>query len=68
MSGIQLKHLRTIIPSGDSIAKITAIAWSPNNTRMAAISSNKMVVLYDENGESKDKFNTKPGESGVSRV
>jgi intraflagellar transport protein 172 len=62
---MQLKHLKTVVNAGEAIAKITAICWSPNNLRMAAVSTNRIVYLFDENGEQKDKFPTKPGDANV---
>ena len=49
----------------DGAAKITAMAWAPNNTKMAIVSTDRVVVLFDENGEKRDKFGTKPGDSKV---
>jgi len=59
---MQLKHLKTPLPPQDGAAKITAMAWAPNNNKMAVVSSDRVVILFDENGEKKDKFATKPGD------
>lgn len=50
----------------DGAAKITAMAWAPNNNKMAIVSTDRVVVLFDENGEKRDKFATKPGDSKVN--
>jgi WD40 repeat protein len=45
--------------------KVTALAWSPNNLKLAACNSDRVVLLFDENGEKKDKFGTKPSDPKV---
>ena len=49
----------------DGACKVTAMAWSPNNTKMAVITMDRVVILYDELGERKDKFSTKPANPQV---
>lgn len=49
----------------DGAAKITAMAWSPNNAKMAVVSTDRVVLLFDEHGEKRDKFATKPGDPQV---
>lgn len=49
----------------DGACKVTAMAWSPNNTKMAVITMDRVVILYDELGERRDKFSTKPANSQV---
>lgn len=51
--------------SKDCVAKISSVAWSPNNLKLAACNSDRIVVLFDENGEKRDKFSTKPGDQKV---
>ncbi|KAL1129294.1 hypothetical protein AAG570_013823, partial [Ranatra chinensis] len=46
----------------DAPARILAIAWSPNNQKLAICNSERTVLLFDENGERKDKFPTKPSD------
>ncbi|KAK7792281.1 hypothetical protein R5R35_013312 [Gryllus longicercus] len=57
---MQLKHLRTVLQAENGIAKISAIAWAPNNNKLAVCTSDRVVHLFDENGEKRDKFSTKP--------
>ena len=38
---------------------------SPNSRRMAAVTTDRVVQLFDENGERKDKFSTKPGDAAA---
>lgn len=35
------------------------ISWSLNQQRLAVATSDRTIVLYDENGEKRDKFSTK---------
>jgi hypothetical protein len=47
------------------MAKIAAIAWAPNNIKLAICTSDRIIHLFDEMGEKKDKFSTKPVEPKV---
>lgn len=58
--GMQLQHLQTLLPPDERINKVTAIAFSPNNKKLAVVTLDRVVHLFDENGERKDKFITKP--------
>lgn len=42
--------------------KIAALAWSPNSQRYAVATADRVIHLYNENGERKDKFTTRPAE------
>jgi len=44
--------------------KISAISWSPNGKKMGVATADRFVHLFDERGELKDKFPTKPAEKG----
>uniref|UniRef100_A0A3B4BGA9 Intraflagellar transport protein 172 homolog n=1 Tax=Periophthalmus magnuspinnatus TaxID=409849 RepID=A0A3B4BGA9_9GOBI len=57
---MQLKHLKTLLPPQEGAAKVTCMAWSPNNMRFAICTVDRVVLLYDEQGERRDKFSTKP--------
>ena len=46
-------------------AKITALCWAPNNLKLAVCTNDRVVLLYDEHGERRDKFATKPADSKV---
>jgi len=67
---MQLRHLATIQPAtvpdsgGPSAAmvRVTAISWSANNRKMAAVSTDRIIHLFDEGGQRRDKFNTKPAD------
>ena len=49
----------------DGACKVTALAWSPSNTKMAVVTMDRVVILYDELGERRDKFSTKPANPQV---
>ena len=65
---MQLKFIRPIYAPQDTIAKVTAIAWSPNNRRLAIVTTDRVVHLCDENGERRDKFSTKPGDAAKTKT
>ena len=48
--------------------KITAMAWSVNNAKLAVCTADRVVLLYDEQGEKRDKFSTKPADAKVRFV
>lgn len=56
---MQLRLLKTIHNHTSNISSIRALAWSPNNRRLAIADSANIIYLYDENGEKKEKFTTK---------
>eukprot|EP00899_Mesostigma_viride_P028336 jgi/Mesvir1/8688/Mv02626-RA.1 len=60
---MQLRHLKCILPPQEGFSKVTSLTWSSNNQRLAAVTTDRVVHLFDENGERKDKFSTKPGDS-----
>ena len=47
---------------GPRFQKVTAVAFSPNHYRMAVATVDKYILLYDEDGELRDRFPTKPAE------
>lgn len=49
--------------SKEQLSRITGLAWSPNNLKLAAATSDRSILLFDENGERRDKFSTKPADS-----
>ncbi|KAJ3095379.1 hypothetical protein HDU97_007002 [Phlyctochytrium planicorne] len=59
---MQIRHLKTICPAADAISRVTAVAWSPNNQKLAVVGVDKVISLFDETGERKDRFSTKPGD------
>uniref|UniRef100_A0A3P8UXR3 Intraflagellar transport protein 172 homolog n=1 Tax=Cynoglossus semilaevis TaxID=244447 RepID=A0A3P8UXR3_CYNSE len=57
---MQLKHLKTLLTPQEGAAKVTCMAWALNNSRFAVCTVDRVVLLYDEQGERRDKFSTKP--------
>ncbi|CAH2245239.1 intraflagellar transport 172 homolog [Pelobates cultripes] len=60
---MQLKHIKTLLSPQEGAAKVTCMAWSPNNAKFAVCTVDRVVLLYDEHGERRDKFSTKPADS-----
>lgn len=44
---------------------MTCMAWSANSGRFAVCTADRVVLLYDEHGERRDKFSTKPADAKV---
>eukprot|EP00929_Paragymnodinium_shiwhaense_P046200 TRINITY_DN2351_c0_g3_i1.p1 TRINITY_DN2351_c0_g3~~TRINITY_DN2351_c0_g3_i1.p1 ORF type:complete len:1765 (+),score=574.01 TRINITY_DN2351_c0_g3_i1:160-5454(+) len=60
---MQLRYLRNLSPPIDGgMCKVTSAAWSLSMKKLATVSTDKIVVLYDENGEKQDRFSTKPAD------
>jgi len=53
---------------GEGINKVTAMCFSPNDKRLAVCLLDRIVYLYDENGERREKFSTKPGDKVASEL
>uniref|UniRef100_A0A674II76 Intraflagellar transport 172 n=1 Tax=Terrapene triunguis TaxID=2587831 RepID=A0A674II76_9SAUR len=51
----------------DGAAKVTCMAWSYNNAKFAVCTVDRVVLLYDEHGERRDKFSTKPADAKYGR-
>lgn len=56
---MHLQHIRNVVPATDGLCKVTALAWSPNNKKLGVVTVDRVVYLYDENGDRRDKFSTK---------
>ena len=59
---MQLKYIKNILQCQDGAAKITALSWSPNNLKLAVCTADRVIILFDDTGERKDKFSTKPAD------
>jgi hypothetical protein len=61
---MQLRHLQTLLQAAEPAgpAKVTAICWAPSNTKLAVCTVDRVVILFDDMGEKRDKFSTKPAD------
>ena len=59
---MQLKYIKNILQCQDGAAKITALSWSPNNLKLAVCTADRVIILFDDTGERRDKFSTKPAD------
>ena len=60
---MQLRHLTSLLQATEGMCKVTAVAFSANNRRLAVVTVDRVVHMFDaQTGERKDKFSTKPGE------
>ena len=50
---MQLQHLQTLLPPDERVNKVTAITFSPNNKKLAVVTLDRVVHLFDDNGERK---------------
>lgn len=57
-----LKNIKCLISSllQDHINRIAGLAWSPNHKKLAVATADRHILLFDELGERRDKFSTKP--------
>lgn len=59
---MQLKHIESLTQPAQGIVKVTAVCWAPNGKRLAICTTDRVVIMFDENGVRKDKFSTKPAD------
>ncbi|KAH8278227.1 hypothetical protein KR044_002922 [Drosophila immigrans] len=57
---MQLKYLRTLLEGQEQIQRIAGLAWSPNQQKLAIATADRHILLFDDAGERRDKFSTKP--------
>eukprot|EP01083_Nonionella_stella_P191050 707386_1 len=63
---MRLQHSKTIQTEGKlkengRFPRITSICWSPNNYKFAISNSDRNIIIYDAEGNERDKFATKSG-------
>jgi intraflagellar transport protein 172 len=61
---MQLKHIESLTPPSQGITKVTAVCWAPNAKKLAICTTDRLVLMFDEDGVRKDKFSTKPADKG----
>lgn len=76
---MQLKYFKNLLPAVDGMQKVSAVAWSPNGKKFAICTADrvkiffylcilyilKVIHLYDDNFEKKDKFQTKASDKVI---
>ena len=67
------RHLKTIRQPQRGIAKATCISWSANNLRLAIVVEGDRVAgdrvhLFDENGDAREDFSTRPADPQGSKT
>lgn len=60
--------LHMLLSFKDHFNRIAGLSWTPNCQRLAAATADRVVLLFDENGERRDKFSTKPGDPSSGRT
>ncbi|TKR80418.1 hypothetical protein L596_014494 [Steinernema carpocapsae] len=60
---MKLKYADTIVEQQESAAKVPSIVFAPNGKRLAVATSDRAILLFDENNQRRDKFMTKPIDS-----
>lgn len=51
----------------DQINEISGVAWSPNQQKLAVATADRTIILFDVNGDKRDKFATKPGDPNIPK-
>jgi len=59
---MQLKYIESLTQANPGAVKVTACCWSPNGKKLAVVTTDRVVLMFDENGARKDKFATKPAD------
>ena len=59
---MQLKHMSTLMPATQGMIKVTAVCWAPNGKKLAVCTTERLVIMFDDEGVRKDKFSTKPAD------
>lgn len=58
----------TVLEPQQQIHRITSMAYSPNNAKFAVATPDRVVMLFNEAGERKDKFTTKPSDPSAGKA
>ncbi|KAG5668038.1 hypothetical protein PVAND_015995 [Polypedilum vanderplanki] len=65
---MQLKYLKTALEPQEHLSRIAGLSWSPNCQKLAVATAERTILIFDENGERRDKFSTKPADPSASRT
>lgn len=58
----------TLFSLQDQINEICGLTWSPNQQKLAVATVDRTIILYDENGEKRDKFASKSGDPNTPKT
>lgn len=64
---MKLWHKQTVVSPNatqDFQSKVTALCYTRDNKYLAVATQDRLISIYDENGDEVDKFNTKPNNKG----
>ncbi|CAH0729651.1 unnamed protein product, partial [Brenthis ino] len=64
---MRLKYCKTILEAQASDSPVADISWSPNNVKLAVATSERLVLLFDQDGVRRDKFSTKPSDPAAGK-
>ncbi|CAG9087783.1 unnamed protein product [Plutella xylostella] len=64
---MRLKYSKTLIEAQENESPIADISWSPNSTKLAVATSDRLIMLFDREGVRRDKFNTKPADPAAGK-
>ncbi|XP_055910125.1 intraflagellar transport protein 172 homolog [Eupeodes corollae] len=57
---MQLKFLKTLIEGQEYLNRVAGLSWSPNHQKLAVATADRHVLIFDESGDRRDKFSSKP--------
>ncbi|CAH8497562.1 unnamed protein product [Dicrocoelium dendriticum] len=60
---MRLKHVQTIVAPQNTEARINCLTWSPDNKKLAVCTNDKIICIFDELGERRDRFSAKSVDS-----
>ncbi|KAG6442224.1 hypothetical protein O3G_MSEX002174 [Manduca sexta] len=64
---MRLKYSKTLLEAQDFESPIADICWSPNNVKLAVATCERVVLLFDRDGQRRDKFSTKPADASAGK-
>ena len=62
---MQLRHWKSVSPPSEGMNRVTCLCWSADGKKLAVATTDRVVTLYDEEGNKKDKIPTKPSTDKV---
>lgn len=57
-----LRYRATVVEPLEGAARVRSICFAPNARKLAVCGADKVVSLFDESNQKKDKFATKPSD------